>query len=418
MAMSFWCPSAVCSTEHLAHALVHNGKLRAGAALLVCAACLVLPVPAMAAEWKVAGSLSQRFEAQTDRTLSGEEDPVFGSTTRLGMGFTRAAPTSELSVEAGVSASAFGGPGDTQGLNRIDPSLSAEYTSRWKRVDASAVVDFGFRPVSIAQAEDSGVTADDATQLNIRLGSNVGYALDAANRVFVGADAGLVRFTSNAPSLAETTTLGLDAGWEHQVNRRFAVNLGTGASFFVSDNAANSRSFSFDVTAGANYQLNSRLGASGEAGVEVTRTRNTVNGQRQGEVTVGLTANAAVNWLPAPDTTTSFSMSQNLEPSSLGELQTITRFSFESAYQVNSQIAAEFGAAYQRQTSAGGFESNGTRRQLATVTSGINFTLTRDWGVRAGYTLRHEFEDSSGSGGEGSSHLVFVQITRDLQILP
>ena len=121
------------------------------------------------------GSVSQRFQAQTDRSLNGDNDPVFGATTRLGATAGFSTPRAGVSFNGGVSGSGFFGPGSTDGLTRIDPDAQIEAFYRVARLDFSGLLDFDIQPTSVTQVEDTGVTQEGTAQVDLRLGADLAY---------------------------------------------------------------------------------------------------------------------------------------------------------------------------------------------------------------------------------------------------
>jgi hypothetical protein len=373
------------------------------------------PSRAAAAEWIVGGSVSQRLEADTNPDLEADGDPVYGATTALGLDFARLTPTTQWQVETGATGAVFGGPGDTDDLNRLDPNFGAAVAHDGKYVDTGASFAFDMQPARFAQFEETGVTEGDATQISVRLAADAAYALDSRNRLNVGGSGRIIRFTSGSTSLDPTTTYGANLAWVRDLSPATQASLAFGARRFTADNEEDPDSLTFDLSAGVGHLVNRRLSFDASLGVTATRTERTRLGERDTEFSLGALGDLSVAWSPAPDTQLVLAFSHGLEPSSLGELQTTTAMGVGLQHAVNGWIDAGVDLLVQRQSSGGGFEDGDTAdRTFASIAPSIAFALTPDWALQAGYSLSLERE----SGSDATSNQVFLTLTRQFDILP
>jgi len=370
---------------------------------------------AAAAEWIVGGSVSQRFEADTNADLEEDGEAIYGATTALGLDFTALTPTTQWQVETGASVGAFGGSGDREGRNRLNPNFAAAVDHNGKYIDTGASFAFDMQPASVAQLEETGITEGDATQVSVRLAADAAYALDARNRLNLGGFGRVIRFTRGETTLEPTTTYGTDLAWIRDLSAVTQGSLSFGARRFTADGAEGRKSLIFDLSAGVGHLVNRRLSVDVSLGVSATRTNRTEAGERETEFDIGAIGGLDVAWVPAADTTLIFALSHGLEPNSTGELRTTTAMGVGLQHALNSWASAAIDVFVQRQSSGGGIEDEEqSDRTFASIAPGLAFTLTPDWALRAGYALDLEREDDS----DALSNRVFLTITRQFDILP
>lgn len=364
--------------------------------------------------WTITGSVSERIEADTNRDLRGAPSAVYGSTTSFGLDIGAVTPTTQWQIRPSLTGSVYGGPGDTSGLNRINPSLDTAVAHNGKHVDTDARFHVGTQPVAFAELDRTGITSGDATELSVNFAGNAAYALDPRNRLSLGGTADLVRFTQGTTSLTPITTLGLTSAWIRDISPATRSNVTFGVRRFTAENSQNPTSYTFNLSGGASHQVNGRLSVDATLGLSATRTTRTLAGRQDDSFDVGAIADLGLSWQPRADTSFSVAISHGLEPSALGELQTTTALDAGVGYVVNPRIRTALAVAIGHQKSAGGFTANGTDHDFATVAPTISFALSRDWALQAGYILRLDRRNDL----DAASNRVFLTLTRQFDILP
>jgi hypothetical protein len=368
---------------------------------------------AFAVEWIVGGSVSQRLEADTNADLDEDGGAIYGATTALGLDFTALTPTTQWQVETGATGGIFGGSGETDDLNRINPNFAAAVAHDGKYVDTGASFAFDMQPTTFAQFDETGVTGGDATQTSVQLAADAAYALDARNRLSVGGSGRIIRFSGGTTTLSPTTTYGTSVAWIRSFAPATEGSLAFGVRRFTSEREDNPENLTFSLSAGAGHQVNRRLSFDASLGVTATRSMRTLAGERESDFTLGGLGDLSVAWAPAADTQLVFALSHGLEPSSLGELQTTTALGLGLQHAINDWTSAGIDLLVQRQNSADGFEDE-TKRTYASLSPSIAFSLTPDWALQAGYALRVERESEE----DALSNRVFLTLTRQFDILP
>jgi hypothetical protein len=377
---------------------------------------------AAAVEWIVGGSVSQRVEADTNPDLEEDGEAVYGTTTALGLDFTALTPTTQWQVETGVTGGIFGGPGDTDDLNRINPNFAAAFSRNGKHVDTGASFAFDMQPASFAQFEETGITEGDATQVSVQLAADAAYALDSRNRLSLGGSGRVIRFRGGETELEPTTTYGANLAWLRDLSPATQGRLVFGGRRFTAESDDNPESLTFDLSAGIGQLVNQRLSFDASLGVSATSTERTRAGGRESEFDIGAIGGLEVAWAPAPDTALVVAFSHGLEPSSVGELQTTTALGVGLQHEINRWTSAGIDLLVQRQSSGDGsgdgfddaFEDEEDERTYASLSPSLAFSLTPDWALQAGYAIALERD----GGSDAVSNRVFLTLTRQFDILP
>lgn len=374
-----------------------------------------MPVPqAGAAEIIVTAIASERLEANTNRDLEKGGRPVYGSTTRLGFEVEALTGPSTLSLSAGLSGTAFTGPGDTDGLTGINPDFGLGYAYEGKRVDFGTDITLDFQPASFAQLEESGVTTGDATQVTTQLNATLAYKIDPRNRLSLTGNGRVVRFNRGTTTLNPTTTLGLDLTWTRDVTPRTSFDLTFGATRFTVDKGDGDGSLSFDLTPGITHRVNNRLSFQGGLGVSATKTDGNTNDGSGGGYDFGLVGNLKVDWQPFAASSVALTVSHGIEPSDVGTLRSQTSLGLTFSHAVNSWANVGLDMSWRRRWGGSGSGStNADKGDLFWIGPSIEIKLARNWQLAAGYTLVHKSDDTS----DATSNLVFVTLTRNFDIL-
>ena len=358
------------------------------------------------------GSVSQRFQAQTDRSLNGDNDPVFGATTRLGATAGFSTPRAGVSFNGGVSGSGFFGPGSTDGLTRIDPDAQIEAFYRVARLDFSGLLDFDIQPTSVTQVEDTGVTQEGTAQVDLRLGADLAYLINARNRLTLGGEAAITRFTRGATTLTPTTVYGLRGGWVNQVDARTAATMSVGLRRFIADNPERERSTTLNVGGQISREVNERLSLSGGAGVNVVRRTETQGGARDTDTLPSASGNFAVAWTPTSDLAVGFGFDHGVQPSSAGELRMTTTASLEFDYALTKIHRAGLALAYSRRSGLDDGLGDSGARNLFTLRPSLSVQLDPDWRMELSYAMRAVDEP----GNQAVSNAVTLGFSRGFEL--
>ena len=371
----------------------------------------------MAVEWTLGGSVSQSVQAESNRDLDpNDAQPIYGGTTGFGVDLRALTPTTQWQFSTGASVGYFGGSGDSAGLNGAFPNFAAAVSHDGEIVDTGASLAIDYEPVAFAQLDNTGRTQGDATQLTMTLSGDAAYPIDPLNSLSLGAYGQIIRFPSGTTTLDPTTDYGTNLTWGHQLTPTTQGNLTFGVSRFTSQSNDQPQSLTLNFSGGIGHTVNRRMSLNASIGLQASRTTQTVFGQDETNFSVGPSGNLDLAWQPEADTRLDFALSHGLSPTSFGELQNTTAIGVGLQHSVNTWTSAGIDVFLQRQSASGGFQNQTQEptRLYGAISPNINFSLTPDWALRAGYTFRMERQ----SGSNAFSNAVFMTITRAFDVLP
>ncbi|MEM9010047.1 MAG: hypothetical protein AAGE18_02390 [Pseudomonadota bacterium] len=362
-----------------------------------------------AAGFSVDAQVSQTTEADTNSRLSPlDEGALFGSRTNVQLQALARTPRTAWSIDTGFNAQGFVGPGDNDGLNRIDPRFGSGYRFTLPRFEAGADLSFSSRATAFEQIEDSGLTEGDATQFILGLGADAKMDLDARNSLSFDLSGGITRFSEAADDLFPTSTIRGNATWRRSFSERTSGDINFGIQRFTTDNEEDTRSISLDLSAGMRTELTPRASMDFGAGVVVTRSVEDTDGA---SIEPGVIGDLGFRYRIAR-TSLEATVSQSVEPSALGELQNRTAAGLSLVHQMTPRAQLGFSAQYSLQLSVDD-DGLGTDRNFVSVSPTYSVALTRDTSLNLGYAFRFADQDT----GSATSHQVFLRISRAFSLL-
>lgn len=395
---------------------------------------------AVGAEWTLAAGISERIEADTNFNLEkGEDDPVIGSTTSIGLALGARTKSTQWNLSTGTRLSVFLGDGEDAGLNRADPSLAGDVIHRAKDFSANAAFEFTRQPVAFTQfgielpsdgtsllpdgsverpdgtvalgSDFATVTQEEAVQTDVRFAGGFSVPLNTRNRVSASANGALVRFSEDIEELAANTSFGVQIGWARDLTKLTATDFSVTVSRFTVDDAQDTRSTTVSFNGGFSTRLTPQLDLTANTGVALVRNNSDARGS--GDTDVEAIGGLALGWRN-DKTQMSLLISHGVETSSLGELQNRTTLALGAGYLMNSTSRLALNTSYSRQVSSGGFAGNGTNRQLFVLSPSYARDLDRNWTMQAGYALRLSDEET----GFAASNNLFLSFSRSFDLLP
>jgi len=365
---------------------------------LLCMICW----PAGAADWSLASDLSQRVEAHNNRSLDPDgSNAAIISYTTVGLDLEARTKRSAASLSVSSQVVTGFGPGAGDDESKINPGVSATLSHNGKRYALSADASLAVQPVSTTQIDDTGVTDVDATQLTVRYDSDLTLQLSKRSQIGFGVNVSLIDFTESSTALVPTETIGVSANLRHELTQTTAMTFTTGLRRFASDNAERRRSQTLDVALRLDHQRTRRhtFGLSG--GLTLVRTKEI--GQDV-SFDIGLNAGASLDYQPTEDFSASLGISQSVDPSSSGELQSVSRFNSSLAYRANT--FSDFGLRFDythRTSLAGDSES------FQSIQAGLNYNYLL--APETSLSLGHLFRLSDGADGLATGHQIFLSLT-------
>ncbi|MEM7239260.1 MAG: hypothetical protein AAF501_15755, partial [Pseudomonadota bacterium] len=340
-----------------------------------------------AVDWKLTAETSQRFTADTNRSLNAESDGnVYGSTTLLGLKLDAETERTFVTLRGGLVAAVFGGPGDTSELDRIDPQFEAGLRYDGKDYRFNTDLDIDVEPTSFTQLEDTGILEDETTQITVTYAASYSKTLNARNQAFVNGFARAIRFAEDVDGLNETTTGGFDAGWSHQLSATTRVTGDTGFRYFTSDNAAETTSQVVDFSIGVDHQRTRRHTFEVAGGASFIRQEtNNAFGGRSTEYFTGFNGGASFDY-EIPRFRLGLNLRQRVDPSSQGVLRSFTRLSGSIGYRLNSRLRLSGALGISRRTELG--STDGDQRDFVSIGPRLSYEVTDDVDLGLNYQFR------------------------------
>lgn len=365
-----------------------------------------------AVDWSLKGRLSTSVRGNSNHLLrAGDSVPLL--TTRLDAGLTLGAETKRgaYSMDVGLSGPFYLGeePPDTE--LPVDPRFAASGLYRGKRYTLTGDFSFDIQPTTYTQFEDTGILSDRTTQLTVDYAAGFTFEADHRNSLSLSTSGGVIEFLSGAPGLVPTRTFTLGAGWNHTVDARTSVGLDLSFQHFASENTLATRSQTLGVNANLSQQRTRRHNIGLGAGVDFVRTEERGRGT---DFEIGFSGFASFGY-KLKDISVDLNISQSIDPSATGQLQSFSRAGGALTWNVTGSETLSLTADLSRRSPFSG--STAAVGTLNTLSMGANYslTLTRDANLSLGYLFRAR-DDSL--RGFASGHEVFLTLSHNFTFLP
>lgn len=383
------------------------GRWPAGwAAATALTAALLAPSSALA-EWRLSGNTSSTVEAVTDRERKGDNDPAFGATGTLNLSLTARDPRTQWQTNVGVVGAKFVGPGAEGDFNRLDPNLVTTLSHRLGLWTFGANGSFDAQPSSVTQLEDTGLTDEDVIQFTSRIGLSTRYRVSPRDTVGLNFDATAIEFSEENDQLTPSLRFNAGGNLRHAVDQGLSTTFTLGVSRLIADDAEETVSTSANAGAGFTYDLDNRLSFNLNLGPSITQ-RETSNPEVS-EISFGAIGAGGLSWRPTQSTSLGFEASQGLETGGDGELENVTRASFDVSHAIDQTFSSAFALSISRRSADTAFLSTESDIDVLSASPSINLALDRDVRATAGYTLTVSRED----GQQAMSNRIFITLTTD-----
>lgn len=374
----------------------------------------LLPAFAQATNYKVDLRTGARLEADVNQALDpgGEAGTVSGSFTA---GATVTAETKRGEITADFSAAArarASGDGDLDGQIDLDPNLRLSGTLRGKTTTLNASGDFLLQRVDTSQVEDTGVIDRFARQLSGSAQFSATEDLDARTALVGSFSVRVVDFTENVASLTPSRTFSGAVSLRRSVTATTDMSARVSARRFLADDAEGERSDTLDLGIDVTHRRTSRHTFSAGAGVSFVRTVERNTGAPT-ETDIGFTGRLGLDYR-LKDLTLGLNLTQDIEPSAVGALQTFTRFGFGLNYDLNTRESIAFTADASRRMGVAGAEGEGGTRDTFSLGPSYSLRLDEQTRLSLGYLFRLSRESDEGTA---TGHRVFLNVSRNFPLL-
>ena len=354
------------------------------------------------AAYTITGDINRDLEPDNqEKLLTNELDTVLvlDAETKRGL----------FSAELGLRARHFlGEDPELDGDTRLDPRMDLRGVYRGKRYTVDGELDLDVDQASLAQADDTGISAGETTQFTVRYDVELAQRLDELNTLSIGSAGTAIDFDEDTPDLTPSRTVGIDAGWERVLTDTSTVTFEIGARQFDADDLINTRSQTLDLLFSLSHRRTSRH--IFDASIGVTAVRSKADGVET-DNTVDLTGGASLDYL-FKNGTAGVDFTQSVEPSAAGELQSFSRLDADLSYDVNDQQRVNLFAAVSRRTPLGGV---GDTFDFYTI--GADYEI--DVADTVELALEYAFRGNNDSVvGAATGHRVLLSLEKSFDLIP
>lgn len=394
----------------------------------LCILSATTPQMVVAADLSVRGFFSQRAEVDSNPDLESSDfsSPALNSITNLGLVVTARTPRTTLTFAPGVNATLQ--TDQSTDFQNINPRFNGTFSRRGQRVtvsggvsliprltnDASSSFDgFNFDspdastpPDGSDRSTDQNTTNETALEINASANLRLTFAVDPQNSLSSGVTAQARRFSGDSNAFTDSETYGINLGWTHRLDPRTEISVNPSFRLFSSNDRGGS-SKTYDLTFGGNRRLTPRISASANAGASLTSdsdgdSLNFVGGARlnysgeAGSISAGVT--------------------QSVDQNEFGDLENRTSAFVSPSYRINgyATVSMPLRVAFTNPLFSAGTGSSNDNETTITIGPSLSYTLNPDWSINTGYRLRFNNDSTVNT----TSNLVFLQISRNLNLLP
>jgi hypothetical protein len=372
------------------------------------AAALIAATPAHAIDWRGSLGFSQAFATGGGIDTGDEPDTEVTSSTSLSFDFVGETPRARLTFSPGVSLF-FSTDDDFSASEAIQPNFRGSIATFGSRTRLSSSLSLTPRFVPRNQAvegvfddpfddeeppPDIGLDDDENTrrrgdatvlQIDANFNTSVNHAIDTRNSLTGGFFVRRREFSDNADDddLEPSTSFGVNGSWSRQLTPLTSGSLSATARQFLPDEGDEDNTRTYSLSAGLSTRFSPRLSASGSLGLSVT--------EADSEVEPGLVADFGFNWRATSQTSMFASLSQTVEESTNGEIDTVVagNLGFSTTLTQRSSFSTSARLSFENPV----FDSESDGDLNISVGPTYSYQLTENWRLSATYSLRYETDD-------------------------
>ena len=367
----------------------------------------------MAGNWTLAGTASERFEANSNLRLEEDGEPLFGSITALDFVLGYDTPRTEWEFGSGASFREYIGPGDAEGLEGFSsPRASAAVVHRHKRQVFEADFAVLRQALDFTRLDQLELTEETTDETRIDFGAEWSWLAGPRDTFSLGTDLGLRRFSEEAADLAPSTSVQVFGSWSRLVDPRTEAGLSLSYRNFTSDGELTDlQTDVVTLSASATRRLTPRHTISIGLGPAYTWSDRTTLLPVEAEGDPGLSFQGDLDfaWLGPGGLEVGLTAVQAFQPTAQGTLANTTSFGAQARKPLTPRTGLRLNADYSQRTEKDIPGRDDTRGQLLRLAAGLNTDLTRLWDAAAGVDFRYLDED------EGSAHSfgMFFELRRE-----
>ena len=360
--------------------------------------------------WSLRGRADYSITGDINRDLEPDnQEKLLTNALAAGLILDAETKRSLISTELGVRASYFlGEDPELDGDTRLDPRVAVRGIYRGKTYEVDGSLGLDVEQASLAQADDTGISAGETTQFTVNYSIGLAQQLDELNTLNLRSSGTAIDFDEDNPDLTPSRTVGVNAGWERQLTGTTTAIFDIGARQFDADDLVDTRSRTLDLLLTLSHRRTSRHTFGGSIGVTAVSTETT---GFETDNDLSLTGGASLDYL-FNNGTVGVDFTQSVEPSAAGELQSFSRLTSDLTYDVTDQQRLNLFAALSRRTPLGG---TGDTFDYYTVGAGYGIDVTESVEMRVGYSFQGNNDSAVGAA---TGHQVLLSLGKSFDVIP
>ena len=360
--------------------------------------------------WALSGRADYTITGDLNRDLEPDnQEKLLTNALAAGLVLDAETKRSLISAELGLTARYFlGEDPELDGEARLDPRVAVRGVYRGKTYEVDGSLGLDVEQASLAQADDTGISAGETTQFTVNYAIGLAQQLDELNTLNLRSTGTAIDFDEDNPDLIPSRTVGISAGWERRLTGTTTAIFDIGARQFDADDLTDTQSRTLDLLLSLSHRRTSRHTFGGSIGVTAVRTEATGS---ETDNDLGLTGGASLDYL-FRNGTVGVDFSQSVEPSAEGELQSFSRLTSDLTYDVNAHERFNLFAALSRRTPLGG---GGDTFDYYTVGAGYGIDVAESVEMRFGYSFQGNNDSTAGSA---TGHQVLFSLGKSFDVIP
>lgn len=397
----------------------------------ICLVACFAATAAAGADWKLDGSVSQFFSADSNPGADTTPDgAAVGSSTRLSTALSARTPLTIWTLDSAIGIDFSAGPGADDDQEISSPFVSGTVETGGQRFDATAAVSYTRRSTSFTDVlsftddeielppgQDRLLVRTDAIETTFRARAGLDYRLTPLLSAIFSVNSEISRYSENDPTLADIDQIGGSFGIRRLIDAASSAGLTLDYSQYSADNLQQTESFTVTGSAFYSTQLTRTLDGSASLGLSYTEVEDEIFPGllpfRDTESLLGVNANISAEYEGPSGNSFSFLATQAVRPDTDGDVTTVT--SLRAAYRgsLTERTSLNVIASHSIGRDARLENEGGDLTQVFALSPSVSYALNRNWTARLGY----QFQVRSDEDGTGFNNRVFVGVSRSFNIL-
>lgn len=365
-----------------------------------------LPSLSAAGEWRLDGAVTNTASVNDNpANQSQKTGAAFFGVSAFDVRLLGATRVSEFTADGGVRLRRNTGPAANEVRNVEEGYGALSYARTVGALSFHAALKYQNVATAYSEVEDSGLLNTDARRKNSDLRSGLKWQINENNRLSASVSRSTIDFSGPSAELFVGSTLfGTSLTWEHHVNTRTRLISGYQFRQFEADDDVASHTNRHALLVGVRYQYNPRVfvKASGALSYNIINQDDLFSGGAQGmaslrkknkDRSVTSLQDLSITYLRKAFEG-EFLVSQDISPSSIGELQVIRRAVVSGTYRANQRTTLSTRAELNNRRALSSDDRKVTERTVYAFDIKLRRDLTPNWTGELSYRLR--FEDKDG----------------------